>query len=124
MNTMYEVNPTKAFALIQDGALLVDVREPGEVSKKSFDVANIIMIPSGELKKRFREIPLDCRIIIACRTGIRSAMATRFLLNHGYTQAVNMQKGIVNWEKDGLPVTREQQKTSGSWLKKIFGRQS
>ena len=52
-------------------------------------------------------------------------MATRFLVNQGYSKAVNMQQGIVRWEKEGLPVKSELKPTSGSWLmqmlKKIGG---
>ncbi|MEI7748997.1 MAG: rhodanese-like domain-containing protein [Chlorobiaceae bacterium] len=122
MNNSYEVSPTKAFALIQKGALLVDVREPNEVAKKSFDVSNIMLIPLRDLQKRFQEIPVDRKVILACHSGNRSLMATRFLMNHGYTQAFNMQQGIVGWNKEGLPVKTELKDKPGSLLKKIFNR--
>ncbi len=120
MNNTHEVSPTNALALMQKGALLVDVREPNEVSKKSFDVSNIIQIPLHELKKRFQEIPVDRKVIIACHSGNRSLMATRFLMSQGYTQAVNMQQGIVRWEKEGLPIKSELKQQSGSLLKRFF----
>ena len=49
MNITHEVSPTKAFAMLQKGALLVAVREPKEVANKSFDVSNIALIPFREL---------------------------------------------------------------------------
>ncbi len=122
MNNTHEVSPTNALALIQKGALLVDVRESNEVAKKSFDVSNIMQIPLRDLQKRFQEIPLDRKVIVACHSGNRSFMATRFLMNHGYTQAVNMQQGIVRWEKEGLPIKSELKQKSGSLLMKIFNR--
>ena len=61
MNTAQEVSPTKALAMIKKGALLVDVRQPREVAKKSFDVSEILLIPVRELQKRFHEIPLTVR---------------------------------------------------------------
>ncbi len=120
MRNTKEVSPTQALALIQKGALLVDVREPSEVSKKSFDVSNIMLIPLQELKMRFREIPVDRKVIFACHSGSRSIMATRFLMNNGYTKAVNMQHGMVHWEKEGLPIKNELKQKNGSWLKKFF----
>ncbi|MEI7708705.1 MAG: rhodanese-like domain-containing protein [Chlorobium sp.] len=125
MNTAHEVSPTKALAMIKKGALLVDVRQPREVAKKSFDVSEILLIPVRELQKRFHEIPVDRKVIIACHVGNRGLMATRFLVNQGYSKAVNMQQGIVRWEKEGLPVKSELKAKSGSWLmqmlKKIGG---
>ncbi len=117
-----EVSPAKALAMIQKGALLVDVRETNEISKKSFDISNITLIPLRELKNRFQEIPVDRQVIIACHTGNRSLMATRFLMNNGYSKALNMQQGIVRWEKEGLPVKSELKQKSGSWLKQILSR--
>ena len=95
MSSIQEVSPAKALAMIKKWALLLDLREPKEVAKKSFDVQDIMMIPVRELKKRFQEIPLDRKVIIACHVGNRGLMAARFLVNQGYSQAVNMQQGIV-----------------------------
>ncbi len=124
MSNTHEVTPTKALAMIQKGALLVDVREPKEVAKKSFDVSNILLIPVRELKKRFQEIPVDRKVVIACHIGNRGLMATHFLMNQGYTKAVNMQQGIVRWEKEGLPVKSVLKQKTGSWLKQLFSVKS
>jgi len=93
--------------MIQKSALLVDIREPGEIAKKSFDISAIMMIPLRELKTRYKEIPSNRRVIIACQHGNRGIMAIRLLSGHGYRKAVNMQNGIVRWEKEGLPVKRK-----------------
>ncbi len=124
MNSSHEVSPTNALAMIQNGGILIDVREPKEVANTSFDVSNIKLIPLSELKTRLHELPVDRPVIIACHSGNRSFMATRFLINHGYTQAVNLQQGIVRWEKEGLPVKHEPKPQSGSLLKQFFGRKS
>ena len=120
MSTPQEVSPTKALAMIKKGALLVDVRQPKEVARKSFDVSDIILIPVGELKNRFQEIPVDRKVIIACHIGNRVLMATRFLMNNGYSKAVNMQQGIVRWEKEGLPVKSNLKQNTGSWLMQML----
>ncbi|WP_083694490.1 rhodanese-like domain-containing protein [Chlorobium sp. KB01] len=124
MKNSQEISPAKALALIKKGALLVDVREPKEVSKKSFDVSNILQIPLRELKTRFQEIPVDRKVVIACHVGNRGMVATRFLVNNGYSKAVNMQHGIAGWEKEGLPVRKELKPATGSWFRKLFSRMS
>ena len=83
-----------------------------------------MQIPLRELQKRFHEIPIDRTVIIACYSGNRSLMATRFLMSHGYTQALNLQQGIVRWEKEGLPINKELKQKSGSLLKQFFGVKS
>jgi len=124
MNSTREVSPANAFAMIQKGALLVDVREPHEVAKKSFDVPEILLIPLGELEKRFREIPVDRQVIIGCKHGNRSLMANRFLKIHGYSKAVNLQSGIVRWAEEGLPLKGRLKQKNGSLLLQLFGRKS
>lgn len=122
MSNIHEASPRASLALIQKGTLLVDVREPYEVAKKSFDVPDIMTIPLRQLEKRFKEIPVNRKIVVACHSGSRSVMATRFLMDHGYSKAVNMQHGIVGWEREGLPLKTEQKQKTGSWFTKMFKR--
>jgi rhodanese-related sulfurtransferase len=121
---MHEVGPKKAFELIQKGALLVDVREANEVARKSFDVPDIMLIPLREIETRFQEIPVKRQVIIACHSGNRSAVATRFLMNNGYRKVVNMQYGIVRWAMEGLPLKEKPKQTLGSWVLQKFGGKS
>ncbi len=122
MSAIREVSPTDALAMIQKGALLVDVREAHEIAGKSFDVPNVMQIPLREIEKRYKEIPVKRQVVVACRSGNRSLMALRFLTNHGYNKAVNMQSGISRWERDGLPIKRSQKQKPGSWLFGLFGK--
>jgi rhodanese-related sulfurtransferase len=122
MKNTLEVTPAKAFAMIKKGALLVDVREPREVDSKSSDVPEVLLIPLRQLEQRFQEIPVDRPVIIACQHGSRGLIANRFLLNHGYSKAVNMQSGMVCWVADGLPVKGASTQKAGSWLSKLFSR--
>ncbi len=124
MNKTLDVSPATALAMIQKGALLVDVREPHEVAIKSFDVPGVMLIPLREFENRYKEIPAERQVIIACNLGNRSMMATRFLINHGYSKAVNMQRGIVSWENEGLPIKKAVNEKNGSWLSQQFRRMS
>lgn len=98
-----EICPTKTQAMLEKGALLIDVREKEEVQNLSFDVPNSINIPLSEFENRFTEVPKDIDVIMVCRAGIRSLRAAAFLVNHGYDNIVNMKYGIERWVQKGFP---------------------
>jgi rhodanese-related sulfurtransferase len=70
----------------------------------SYDVINILNMPLSEFDKRFTELPKNKELIMVCRGGRRSLIATDFLLNHGFTTVVNMRGGIMAWASNKLPV--------------------
>jgi rhodanese-related sulfurtransferase len=119
-----EVTPTKAFAMIKKGAVLVDVREAREVARKSFDVPDVLEIPLRQLEARYREIPAGRQVIVACQHGSRGLMASRILSKHGYTKTVNMQSGIVRWASEGLPLKEKPKQSMLSRLLQLFGKKS
>ena len=98
-----EICPTTAQEWVSNGALLVDVREKDEVSELAYDVPNLINIPLSEFEDRFNEIPKDQEVVMVCKSGGRSLRAAGFLMNHGYTQVVNMQHGMDRWVQKGFP---------------------
>jgi len=98
-----EICPTTTQEWVKKGALLVDVRESDEVNELAYDVPNIINIPLSEFEERFNEIPKDIDVVMVCKGGGRSLRAAGFLVNHGYTNVVNMQHGIARWVQKGFP---------------------
>ena len=99
-----EVCPTSTQALVRDGALLVDVREPSEVEAVSFDVPNIVNIPMSELEQRWTELPRDRQLVMVCQKGERSLKATYFLQFQGYENVANMSNGLEKWVRRGFPI--------------------
>ena len=97
--TRNEVTPSEAAA--DTGALLLDVREPAEWQAGHAPAAR--HIPLGALAGRIDELPRDRTLICICRSGNRSAQATRQLGDAGY-RAVNMQGGMRAWSAAGLPM--------------------
>ncbi len=98
-----EICPTTTQEWVKRGALLVDVREKDEVEQLAYDVANVINIPLSVFEERFNEIPKDKEVVIVCRSGGRSLRAAGFLVNHGYTNVVNMEHGMIRWATKGFP---------------------
>ena len=98
-----EISPTNAYKKVGKGTLLVDVREQDEVAQLAYDVPNIVNIPMSEFETRYIELPRDKELILVCRGGGRSLRAAGVLLDHGFTNVVNMQHGIIGWVKKGFP---------------------
>ena len=77
---------------------LIDVREEAE-----YENANIngTLIPLGEIPSRYEEISKDKKVIMQCRSGVRSANALNFLeQNYGYTNLYNLEGGIIAWARE------------------------
>lgn len=102
------VNTKQALAMNQQGALLLDVREPDEYSE--IHAPNTKLIPLGQLSSHLQEIAAfkDKPIVVMCRSGRRSAKAVALLQEAGYSKAINMRGGMLAWEKDALEVIRKQ----------------
>jgi rhodanese-related sulfurtransferase len=98
-----EICPTTTQEWVKRGALLVDVREIEEVEQLAYDVPNIINMPLSVFEDRFNEIPKDKEVVVVCKSGGRSLRAAGFLVNHGYTNVVNMEHGMIRWATKGFP---------------------
>lgn len=109
-----EICPTTTQEWVKKGALLVDVREKDEVEALAYDVQNIINIPLSEFEERFNEISKSQDVVMVCKSGGRSLRAAGFLMNHGYTNVVNMQHGIARWVQKGFPTKGNTSVVSGS----------
>lgn len=101
------VSVKQAQAMTQQGALLLDVREPEEYA--AIHAPNAKLIPLGDLTARMSEIDeyRDKPVVVMCRTGRRSAKAVEELKDAGFSQVSNMKGGITAWEKDGMDVVRK-----------------
>lgn len=95
--------PTSTQELIQRGYLLLDIRENNEVAQLSFDVPRILHIPMSCLEDRIHELPKNEKVIVVCTTGERSRRVVGFLQYHGFTNYINMKKGLEKWVQKGFP---------------------
>lgn len=99
-----EVNRDEARKLVDEGAQLVDVRADHEWEVGR--IAGATHVPLPELPQRLGEIDKDRPVVLYCRGGNRSSMATEALTDAGY-DAVKLTEGIVGWSDDGLPLEPE-----------------
>jgi rhodanese-related sulfurtransferase len=99
------ITPKNAYELAKNsGAIIVDVREQSFTAYKQFDAPKVIYCPISTLLDSIEIIPKDIAVILADSTGIHSHEAFIILKNAGFGNIANLAGGIVEWERDGLPI--------------------
>jgi len=76
---------------------LVDVREPNEYEIVSIPGARLI--PKGEFLSgaALESLPQDRRIVLHCKTGVRSAEVLAVVKSAGFADAVHVGGGVIGW---------------------------
>jgi len=91
-------------ALVADGALLLDVREPDEWG--AGHASGAAFMPMGQVQDHLDELPHDRRIVVICRSGGRSAAVTQALVGADY-DCVNLAGGMRAWAAEGYDVVTD-----------------
>ena len=78
-----------------DKLTLVDVREPNEYQINR--IPGTVLIPLGDVPRRYAELDKDAEIVVHCKMGGRSAKAADFLRSVGFKRVLNLKGGILDW---------------------------
>ncbi|CNG53293.1 Possible molybdenum cofactor biosynthesis protein MoeB1 [Mycobacterium tuberculosis] len=91
------VRDLKAMQDNGDDIFLVDVREPNEYEIVSIPGATLI--PKGEFLNgsALERLPQDKKIVLHCKSGVRSAEALAVVKNAGFSDAVHVGGGVLAW---------------------------
>ena len=81
--------------------VIVDVREPQEFQINR--LPGSILIPLGDLPKRYVELDPDANIVTQCKSGMRSAKAQEFLRSKGFTQGPQPDRRRARLDRPGGP---------------------
>jgi adenylyltransferase/sulfurtransferase len=84
-----------------DPIRILDVREPHELNIARLE--NVELIPLRQLPEQLERLDRDDEIVVICRSGNRSAFATRFLLDAGFEKVYNLTGGLLAWSNDVDP---------------------
>ena len=79
--------------------VILDVRTPQELEDKSLGhIEGVINIPVQVLESRIDELAdyKDKDIAVICKSGHRSSIATKILLEHGFN-AINVEGGMLQY---------------------------
>ena len=97
-----QISPQQAYTRQQQGATLLDVREPGAIEQGS-------PVKACRLSRSFLEVMVekqlpdpDQQVITICETGVCSMFAADDLLRLGYTNISSVKGGYRAWKTAGL----------------------
>jgi hydroxyacylglutathione hydrolase len=82
---------------------VLDVREPGEVPGGAIEGS--LRIPLGKLSSRLAELDRQKLLVVHCKGGYRSSIATSMLRRAGFRDIANLTGGFDAWKTAGLPYT-------------------
>ncbi|EOA33137.1 hypothetical protein CARUB_v10016479mg [Capsella rubella] len=122
-NTEPEANITidvrQAQKLLDSGYTFLDVRtveefEKGHVdSEKVFNVPYWLYTPHGQVinPNFLKHVSSVCnqtdRLVVGCKSGVRSLYATKVLVSSGFKTVKNMDGGYIAWVNKSFPVIVE-----------------
>jgi adenylyltransferase/sulfurtransferase len=80
-----------------DDIFLIDVREPNEYEIVS--IPGSVLIPKDQFLNgsALERLPQDRRIVLHCKSGVRSAECLAVVKNAGFSDAVHLGGGVLSW---------------------------
>ncbi|QEG23735.1 MBL fold metallo-hydrolase [Mariniblastus fucicola] len=107
----YKTPEEVAGAIERGDMLLVDVRRQAEWNEGHIPQADHRFL--GKILDSVKEIDDSKPVVFHCRSGARSAVACGIAQASGIKNVINLDGGIVRWEKEGNPVVSEQPQSVG-----------
>ncbi|HWG24334.1 MAG TPA: adenylyltransferase/sulfurtransferase MoeZ [Actinospica sp.] len=93
------ITPKTLKSWIDEGQSLeiIDVREPAEWEIVSIDGAKLVPKNEFLMGDALTKLPQDKKIVLHCKSGVRSAEVLALVKAAGFTDAVHLGGGIVSW---------------------------
>ncbi|ABE38421.1 Rhodanese-like [Rhodopseudomonas palustris BisB5] len=113
------ISPTEAQRMLGDGAVLVDIREQGEIAREQIDGA--IAMPLSSFKQGDLSNARGRKAIFFCHSGGRTRMYAGQIAAkaNGVCEPYVLGGGILAWRKAGFDTVKGPQPPS--LLKRLFG---
>ena len=115
-----ELTPHQAYTMSGNGCVLIDIREPDEITAGSPPGATRIV--RGFLELQIEDVVRDAATPVAllCAGGHRSLFAADDLRRMGFTDVYSVTGGFARWKNDGLPI--EMPRTLNDRARERYGR--
>ncbi len=102
------ISPVELNALLANKNFpLINVHVPyeGEIEKTDSFIAY------DEIEKNLNKLPQDksAQLVLYCRSGRMSQIAAEKLVQLGYSNVWNLDRGMLGWELSGFPIVEKQQ---------------
>jgi glyoxylase-like metal-dependent hydrolase (beta-lactamase superfamily II)/rhodanese-related sulfurtransferase len=104
LNTMSSISPEELENAHQD-ANIVDVRKPGEFDSEH--VTDATHYALDYMNDDLNKLGKDTCYHVHCAGGYRSVIAISLLMQNGYTDLINVEKGFAGIKKTNVPCTNQ-----------------
>ena len=112
-----QYTPHETLKRCREGSMILDIRPEVLCAYKAFDVPEVLYCPWQELDHFLDRLPEDREIIVADSSGIQGREAMELLIRHGFKRVAGLAGGMVEWERDSLPLLLDNQaRLSGSCM--------
>lgn len=105
-NAFAALGPQDAIRLMNQGALVLDIRTPEAFATAHIGGARHLssdqILTAGDHLKKHKDKP----IVVYDETGSVGAAAARQLAQQGFTKAFNLRGGLAAWRGESLPLTK------------------
>lgn len=99
-----DVSPEEAKVLVQQGLMVIDVREPAEFANGHIPGAR--NLPVGRLEAWAAKLDPAGAYLVVCASGRRSTRVKQQLEARGFRNLRNMTGGMFAWEMEDYPLER------------------
>ncbi len=124
VNEVRFITPKKAYPLLMEDALLIDLRPLSESTFKQAKVMRMMLLPYTEFEDHKATIPQDRPVVFMDAAGIQVKKFCPQLSEEGYKQVFAIAGGIVEWERDGMPMEEDvSQRLTGSCVCQLKPRE-
>ena len=99
--TFREVSAAEALELAASGWRILDVRE--QVEWNEGHIPSATLVPLADLPTHVGEVApdRDAPLLVHCAVGARSARASAWLVQNGYTQVASLRASLSDWQRLG-----------------------
>ena len=116
INGLRHVSGKECLDILKEEGYMLDVRPDFELTKL-MNIEHMLYYPYDEIRDHYQDLPRDTWLILADAVGLRSKEIAIFLKERGFTKILHLAGGVVEWERDGLPVTLDKsRRLSGSCM--------
>ncbi len=105
-NGAKSVSPVEAVRLMNDGAVMVDVRSTNQY--KDGHISGARSVPGDQIAAGAAALDKlkNRTVIVCCDSGATSGAAARKLTELGFATVYNLRGGLGAWRQDNLPVVK------------------
>lgn len=104
--SQFSVSPQQLIRLMNQGALLLDLRPPDQYQAGHLagarQMSGEALLAAGDTLKKHKEKT----VVVYGDTGSVGASAVRQLVAQGFTRAFTLRGGLAAWRADNLPLSR------------------